>query len=226
MTKNHGFIFHAALFVLLIHPFNSPSSFRQSQLLCASQNTLPSVPHDKKLVAIAGFENKSTYSADKLWETSAEMLVSELLRLPYFKLVEWAKMKHLFDREALSTSSLISDPTQRTAAQKILLCEYFISGAITRFDVRVSSKTSALSKKKTYETTIRVDLLLQDALSGEYLAPGTGEAKSVQTLKGGVTGGQTGMWDPTEANEALEVAISLAVRELICNFFGNREENP
>jgi curli biogenesis system outer membrane secretion channel CsgG len=210
-----------AFFILIIFNASCVSTKPDPpQLISAPQDALPPIPSEKKLVAIAGFENKSTYAADKLWETSAEILMSELLRLPYFKLVEWTKMKHLFDREALSTSSLINDPVKRTEAQKILLCEYFVSGAVTRFDVRVSSNISALSKKKTYETTIRVDLTLQDAQTGEYLVSGIGSAKSIQTLQSGISGGQTGMWDPTAANEALERAISLAVRELLSNFYG------
>ncbi|MCP4149907.1 MAG: hypothetical protein GY757_19330, partial [bacterium] len=77
---------------------------------------IPAPPKEKVLIAIAGFENKSTYSADKLWDTSAQLLMSELLKLSYFRVVEWAKMKQLFDWKALSTSSLIKDPGEMAKA--------------------------------------------------------------------------------------------------------------
>jgi curli biogenesis system outer membrane secretion channel CsgG len=179
---------------------------------------IPDPPAEKQLVAIAGFQNKSTYSADKLWDTSGQMLMTELLRTNYFRLVEWAEMKRLFDWEALSTCSLVKNPKDMTEAKKILNCEYFISGTITKFDVNVSGRTSAMSKKKTFDTSIRVDLLLQDAATGEYLSQGIGESSVVQTLSGGLAGGQTGMWDTASANSGLERAIRSALSQLIRNY--------
>jgi len=181
---------------------------------------IPNPPAEKQLVAIAGFQNKSTYSADKLWDTSGQMLMTELLRTNYFRLVEWAEMKRLFDWEALSTCSLVSNPNDMTEARKILNCEYFISGTITKFDVNVSGRTSAMSKKKTFDTSIRVDLLLQNAATGEYLSQGIGESTVVQTLSGGMGGGQTGMWDTASANSGLERAIRSALTQLIRNYAG------
>ncbi|MFC1852345.1 CsgG/HfaB family protein [candidate division CSSED10-310 bacterium] len=183
---------------------------------------VPPPPTEKELVALVGFENKSTYSADKLWETSAEMLMSELIRMSYFRVVEWEKMKSLFDREALRTCSLIKDPDKRNQARGILLCQYFLSGALTRFDVVQQSQVSAISKAKTFETNVRVDLLLQDARSGEYLSQGRGEAKAVKTYKGSIGGGQAGTWDPASANEALELALSSALSQLIDSYANSR----
>lgn len=186
--------------------------------------SVPPPPSEKKLVAIAGFENKSTYSADKLWDTCAQMLMTELLRLSYFRVVEWAQMKRLFDWETLSTCSLVSGPNEMNKAQEILnsqgiqKCEYFLAGTLTQFDVTQSSKVSALSKKKTYITTIRVDLSLQYPLTGEYISYGIGEATATQIRKGGLGGGQTGTWDPASANDALERSIRSALTQLIYNF--------
>jgi len=179
---------------------------------------IPPPPAEKKLVAIAGFENKSTYAADKLWDTSAQMLMTELLYTSYFRVVEWAEMKRLFDWEALSTCSLLKNPTEMKKAQGILNCEYFLSGAVTRFDVQVKSNVSALSKKKSFQTNIRIDIMLQNASTGEYLSQGIGKAIALQTLKGDITGGQTGTWDPASANDALERAIRSALSQLIVNF--------
>jgi len=179
---------------------------------------IPAAPPQKDLVALVGFENKSTYAADKLWETSAELLMSELLKASYFRVVEWEKIKQLFDREILKNCSLIKEPDKRSEAQKILLCEYFLSGAVTRFDVSQRSRVSSFSKEKTFETTVRVDLLLQDSRSGEYLCQGRGEAKAIQTIQAGAMAGQTGTWDPASANDALEKAISAALSQLITHF--------
>jgi curli biogenesis system outer membrane secretion channel CsgG len=179
-------------------------------------------PAQKKLVAILGFENKSSYSSDKLWDTSSQLLFSNLLEAGYFRVVEWEKMKQLFDWDALSTSSLIKSPEKRGEVKKILLCEYFLSGAVTYFDVKQHSRVSALSKSKTIETTIRVDLLLQDAQTGEYLSAGKGEAAEVQEFTGGMSGGRTGSWDPTAADRALNAAVRKALANMITVY--NRRE--
>jgi curli biogenesis system outer membrane secretion channel CsgG len=172
-------------------------------------------PKERKLVAIAGFENKSAYAADKLWDTSSQMLSSNLIQIGYFRVVEWGKMKQLFEWDALSASSIVKVPAMRDEARKILLCEYFLSGAITRFDVNQRSQVSALYKKKVIDTTIRVDLMLQSAYTGEYMGASTDEWTVSQEFEGGLTGGSTGTWDPASANLALNKAIEGALAKLI-----------
>lgn len=175
-------------------------------------------PLERKLVAVAGFENKSTYAADKLWDTSSQMLTSSLIQSGYFRVVEWAKMKQLFDWDALSASSIVKIPAMRDEARKILLCEYFLSGAVTRFDVNQRSQVSAMYKRKVIDTTIRVDLTLQSAYTGEYLGASTDEWTVSQEFEGGLTGGATGTWDPASANLALSKAIEGALVKLIRSY--------
>ena len=69
-------------------PVPVPQSMSTSAL---DWSQLPTPPLKKDLVAIAGFENKSTYSADRLWDTSSRLLASRLLRAQYFRVVEWEK---------------------------------------------------------------------------------------------------------------------------------------
>lgn len=178
-------------------------------------------PTERQLVAIAGFENRSTYSADKLWDTSAQLLAANMIRAGYFRVVEWEKMKTLFDWDTLSTVDLIKSPENMKKAQRILLCEYFISGAITYFDVSQHNYVSAMSKNKTYETSIRVDLLMQNAKTGEYLATGGGEHTVKQIFEGTSSGGQTGTWSPRAADKALNLAIQKALFDLIKSFHLN-----
>lgn len=178
----------------------------------------PDPPQNRELVAVAGFENKSTYAADKLWDTSSQILSASLLRTNYFRVVEWEKMKQLFDWDTLSHASLVKSPENLRRAQRILLCQYFISGAITYFDVSQHASVSAFSKSKQIDTTVRVDLLLQDAGTGEYLSTGTGEKTIRQTYEGGLSGGQTGSWDSHSGDKALNAAINQALLELIENF--------
>jgi len=168
----------------------------------------------RPMVAIAGFENKSTYSADKLWDTSGQLLTTSLLNSGSFRVVEWEKMKQLFDWQALSTNSLVKSPEKRAEARKILLCEYFVSGAVTQYNVALKSEVSAFSKRKTYTTNVRVDLVLQDAATGEYLAAAVGKGDNLQEFKGGASGGQTGSWDPASGDAALDMAIQDALKTL------------
>lgn len=175
-------------------------------------------PQQSRLVAILGFENKSTYASDKLWDTSSQLLFSNILDMGYFRVVEWEKMKQLFDWDAMTTSKLVKSPGRISEISRILLCEYFISGAVTYFNVRQTSEVSALSKQKTYETTIRVDLIMQNAATGEYVSAGSGEATERRDLHGGLTGGQQGTWDPQSADIALNRAIRQALFKLTRKF--------
>lgn len=192
------------------------------------------VPAVKRLIAIAGFENKSAYSADKLWDTCSEQLSSKLVEVGYFRVVEWDKMKRLFDWESLSTGSLLESPAQMDKARRILLCEYFIQGAVTYFDVSQHSKASALSKRKTIDTRVGVELTLQDAQTGEYICAGSGRGGVRQEFKGGLAGGQMGGWDPQAATRALTEAIEQALTVLIHRFdslpksqkAGSKEQKP
>jgi hypothetical protein len=177
------------------------------------------IPKARKLIAIAGFENKSTYSADKLWDTSAVLLQGKILETGYFRLVEWEKMKTLFDWDILSTCDIVKIPEIRANARKILLCEYFIFGAVTFFDVTTTSETSSISKRKKVSTTIRVDLCLQEADTGEYVAYGKGQAVKAQIFqRGGL-----GTWNPHSADEALDEAIEEALQNLTISFSKRQE---
>jgi curli biogenesis system outer membrane secretion channel CsgG len=174
-----------------------------------------------KLVAVAGFENRSTYSADKLWDTSSHLLTTQLIEKGYFRVVEWERMKQLFDWDLLSTAALVQSPVARNEAKKILLCEYFMGGAVTSFNVDRTARVSALSKAKSFTTSIRVDLWLQDAQTGEYLSASSGQGMSEKIFRAGIAGGQSGTWDPHEADQALYQAISEALDSLVMNYHRN-----
>jgi len=176
---------------------------------------------DRKLVAIVGFENKSTFGADKLWDTSGQLVFSNLMEMGTFRVVEWEKIKRQFEWHDLSTNSLVKSPAKMAEAQKILLTEYFISGAVTQYDVRQTSEVSAMSKKKMYTTNVRVDLQMQDAATGEYLGASNGQSTVNQEFAGDITGGQTGTWDPRSGDDALNQAIQQALKKLIDNYQKN-----
>lgn len=181
-------------------------------------NQLPPAPKTRELAAIAGFENKSTYSADRLWDTSGQFLAAHLLRAGYFRVVEWEEMKRLFDYDTLSQVDIVKSPENMQKARRILLCEYFVTGAITRFNVHTHSQVSAMSRARTIDTTVRVDLLLQNAQTGEYMATGQGEHTIRQTFSGDRSGGQVGSWDSSAGDDALDMAIGKALVELISTF--------
>ena len=198
---------------------------RTLQVVAARDTAVSSQPArtQRALVAIAGFENKSTFRADKLWDTSGQMLTTNLLEMGVFRLVEWEKMKQLFDWHALSTNSLVKSPEKREEARKILLTEYFLSGAVTQYDVSQKSEVSALSKRKVYTTSVRVDLQMQDASTGEYLSGATGQSTEKQEFSGDISGGQTGSWDPKSGDTALGNAIQQALQKLVETYKKNQE---
>lgn len=199
----------------------APAPPSPAKLSAASEEISIPVPKARKLVAILGFENKSTYASDKLWDTSSQLLFSNLLERGYFRVVEWEKMKQLVEWDAMTTSTLVKSPQKRGDLRKVLLCEYFLSGAVTFFDVRQSSEVSAIAKKKVFETTIRVDLLLQNAATGEYVSTGSGEATERQEFSGTMSGGQLGVWDPRSADVALNKAIQKALYKMTLTYDRN-----
>lgn len=179
---------------------------------------LPPLPSVKRLVAVGGFENKSTFQPDRLCLASSELLASSLAGTGYFRMVEWERMQELFDWRALSTTTMVIPPSERSRLQRILLNEYFVIGEVTSYNVNQKFSSSAISKDKTYTTTIRVSLRLLDAASGENLAYGSGEAVGEKTYKGGLAGGQHGSWDQDVADRVLEIAIRRATHNLIINY--------
>ena len=191
------------------------------QTVSAPSPSDSSIPRYDRLVAVAGFENRSTYSADKLWDTSSQLLTTRLIEKGYFRVVEWERMKQLFDWDLLSTAALVQSPVARNEAKKILLCEYFMGGAVTSFNVDRQARVSAFSKAKSFTTNIRVDLWLQDAQTGEYLSAASGHGKSEKVFKAGIAGGQSGTWDTHEADQALYQAISQALDSLVINYHRN-----
>ncbi len=206
------------------YPKGQFASLAQGQLSSQKTNVTEdkrgsvSAKSKRKFVAIAGFENKSTYGADKLWDTSGQLLTTSLLEMGTFRLVEWEKMKQLFDWHALSTNSLVKSPEKREEARKILLTEYFLSGSITQYDVSQKSEVSAFSKKKVYTTSVRVDLQLQDASTGEYISGATGTSTEKQEFDGDFSGGKTGSWDPKSGDQALNNAIQDALKKLVQSY--------
>jgi hypothetical protein len=159
---------------------------------------------ERKLVAIVGFENKSTYGADKLWDTSGQLVFSNLMEMGTFRVVEWDKIKRQFDWHDLSTNALVKAPAKMAEARKILLTEYFITAPCTQYDVRQTNEVSAMSKRKLYTTNVRVDLQIQDAASGEYLGSANGQATVNQEFSGDISGGKTGSWDPASGRRSVE----------------------
>jgi curli biogenesis system outer membrane secretion channel CsgG len=199
---------------------SNADGYEQSSAPAQQAAQPPSQPAKQKtLVSVVGFENRAVYAADKLRDTSSQLLSAQLLRSGEFRVgVAWDQVKTIFDYNTLGTSDIVKTPEGRQKAAKLLLCDYFISGAITRFDVKEQRKNSALKNTKEFQTTVRVDLMIQDPRSGEHIAQGTGEATTVSTVTGTITGGQSGTWDPTAGSEALDKAIAQALAELVKQF--------
>lgn len=181
-------------------------------------NRLPAPPAKRQLAAVAGFENRSTYSADRLWDTAGRFLTDHLIRAGYFRVVEWEKMKRLFDWDTLIRADIAESPEAVRKAGRVLQCEYFVSGVITRFNVQTHPKIKARVKSGAIDTTVSVELLLQDAITGERLATGRGE----HTIRQPFPRGQTVSWDSGAGEDALDMAAGKALVELISTFNGTR----
>jgi len=170
---------------------------------------------DKRLVAIVGMQNKSIFRAEQLWDMSSDLLTTRLVEIGYFRVIDWQRMKSQFDSVSLQTASLVSTPGSLVNVRDRLSCDYFLGGAITFYDVAQTGEVSAMSKNKTITTTVRVDLWLQHAQTGEYLSAASGNGQAKQQFSGGLMGGVIGTWDFNIANKALTLAIDDALIKLL-----------
>jgi uncharacterized caspase-like protein/curli biogenesis system outer membrane secretion channel CsgG len=166
-------------------------------------------------VAFVGMRNKSIYAADHLWDVASHLLTTRLIEIGYLSVVDWDRMKRDFDPIQLKNASLVSSPEQFLDVKRRLNCDLFLGGAITYYDVSQAGKVSAISKNKTLTTTIRVDLWLQDAETGEFVSAATGSGRATQQFTGGLLGGNIGTWDMNIANQALDIAIDDSLIKLL-----------
>ena len=172
-------------------------------------------PSDKRLVAIVGMQNKSIFRSEQLWDMASDILTTRLVEIGYFRVIDWQRMKSQFDSVSLQTASLVSTPGSLVNVRDRLSCDYFLGGAITFYDVAQSGEVSAMSKNKTITTTVRVDLWLQHAQTGEYLSAASGNGQAKQQFSGGLMGGVIGTWDFNIANKALTLAIDDGLIKLL-----------
>jgi len=179
-----------------------------------------------KLVAIVGMENKSIFKAENLWDLASDLLTTRLVEIGYFRTVNWQRVKNDFDHVSLKTSSLVSTPEQLMNVRDRLSADYFLGGAITFYDVTQTGNVSAISKTKTITTTVRVDLWLQDAQTGEYMSAASGNGKAEQEFRGGLLSGTVGTWDANVANKSLTLAIDDALVKLLAKYQEHQKHRP
>jgi len=202
--------------------FSTPEHAQPAVRIPQELKTSPS----GKLVAIVGMENKSIFKAENLWDVASDLLTTRLVEIGYFRTVNWQRVKNDFDPVSLKTSSLVSTPEQLTDVRNRLSADYFLGGAITFYDVTQSGNVSAISKTKTIATTVRVDLWLQDAGTGEYMSAASGNGKAQQEFRGGLLGGTIGTWDANVANKAMTLAIDDALVKLLKRYQERQKHRP
>lgn len=218
MKKNKIFYAMAIVWIVALIGCASPPQTVEYQKGDPQLSKIPDsfkAQPSNKLVAIVGIENKSIYRAEKLWDVASELLTTRLVEIGYFRVIDWQRMKSNFDAMMLSTSKLVSSPDQLIDVREKLLCDYFVGGSITFYDVSQTGQVSAMSKTKTITTTVRVDLWLQDSQTGEYLSAASGTGSATQQFSGGLLGGTIGTWDVNVANKSLTMAIDDALTKLL-----------
>ncbi|GEM_PF-952661 len=181
---------------------------------------------EKKLVAVAGIENKSIYRAENLWDVASDLLTTRIVDIGYFRVTDWQTTKSRFDHLSLQNASLVSSPDKLVTVRNELSCDYFLGGSVTFYDVTQTGQVSAISKNKTITTTIRVDLWLQDSQTGEYLSAAFGNGRAEQQYSGGLLGGTVGTWDANAANKALTLAIDDGLVSLLKTYQERQKERP
>lgn len=176
-----------------------------------------------KLVAPVGVVNKSIYKAENLWDVATDIMATKLIETGYFRVVNWDIMKRDFNTAKLESATLVNAPDSLEKVQTQLSCDYYIGGSITYYDVSRNQVAEFSKKEKNITTTVRVDLWIQDSITGEYMAASSATGRVTQTYTGGLTGGSIGSWSFAEANKALAMAVNKGVVNLLTQYHRRSE---
>jgi curli biogenesis system outer membrane secretion channel CsgG len=201
----------------------APQVVRQSVTILNSQDNVPHfvIPEDLmgngdgKVVGIVGVTNTSVFRSDTLWDVASRILTTNLMNMNFFRVRDWERTRSLYGEADLRSSNIATTPDNLRQIRSELDCDLLMGGSVTYYDITEESEISATSKNKKITTSLRVDLWLQDANTGEYVSAASGNGQSMQNYSAGLFGGQQGAWTQNAAHRALEVAMNEALIKVL-----------
>jgi hypothetical protein len=124
-------------------------------------------PGFKKKVALLEFENKTTYKEERIGEVVAKKLSDRLESSQRIVTVDNTVVTEMLRREGFKFETLM-DPSVMKQAHQSLGIQAFASGAVHDLSL-LSSKTSEPSEQEVTSATVKLEIRLFDASTGNLL---------------------------------------------------------
>jgi len=121
----------------------------------------------KKKVAILGFENKTTYKDEEIGEAVAEKLSDKLESSQRIVAVDSTVVSEMLKTEGFKFDTL-TDPTVMKQAHQSLGIQAFASGTVNDLSL-LSAKVSETSEEEVTSATLKLEIRLVDASTGNLL---------------------------------------------------------
>lgn len=157
-------------------------------------------------VAVAKFENKTTYGA-RLGTAASDILVTELARTERFVLIERAELDRLLSEQKLGLTGAV-DPATAAQMGKILGAAAIIVGSVSQFGVKTEGSDLLITASKRQIAEATVDARIIDVETARILhaETGSGEAKTTSGTFLGL--GSSASYDEALEGKALRAAIA------------------
>ncbi len=204
--------------------FFAAVAFFVSTAMLAGCATAPAVkqappPTGPKLrVAVAKFENKTTYGA-RLGTAAADILVTELARTERFILIERAELDRLLTEQKLGLTGAV-DPATAAQMGKILGAAAMIVGSVSQFGVKTEGSDLLITASKRQIAEATVDARIIDVETARILhaETGSGEAKTTSGTFLGL--GSSASYDEALEGKALRAAITGLAEGIVTQLAG------
>lgn len=160
----------------------------------------------KLRVAVAKFENKTTYGA-RLGTAASDILVTELARTERFILIERAELDRLLTEQKLGLTGAV-DPATAAQMGKILGAAAMIVGSVSQFGVKTEGSDLLITASKRQIAEATVDARIIDVETARILHAETGSGEA-RTTSGTFLGlGSSASYDEALEGKALRAAIT------------------
>ena len=158
-------------------PSSQPPSKTEKEITIASMpsrpvySPSPSLPFFqlgfKKKVAILGFENKTTYKDEQIGEAVAKKLSDKLESSQRIVAVDRTVVSEMLRREGFKFETLM-DPSVMKQAHQSLGIQAFTFGTVNDLSL-LSPKVSETSEEEATSATLKLEIRLMDASTGNLL---------------------------------------------------------
>ena len=156
----------------------------------------------KRKVAILDFENETSYKEEKIGEAVAKRLSDKIETTQRMVIVDKTVVLEMLKREGLNFQSL-TDPSVMKRAHQSLGIQAFAFGTVTDLSL-LSSKSSEASDEEVSFATVKIEIRLIDASTGNLLRTFIGRSPIFSTKE---TGGSS-------RSKAVLKAIDLSLDEI------------